>query len=64
MSGWGCRHQYEEQCLRMHKPCKPGMPGCVLHGKVCFIADVDVSAHTPIPRPSKSGKGRRSKRGG
>jgi hypothetical protein len=41
MSGWGCRHQYEEQCLRMRKECKPGMPGCVLRGKVQFIKDVE-----------------------
>jgi hypothetical protein len=41
MSGWGCRHQYEEQCLRMRKECKPGMPGCVLRGKVQFIRDVE-----------------------
>lgn len=41
MSGWGCRHQYEDQCLRMRKECKPGMPGCVLRGKVRFIHEVE-----------------------
>lgn len=41
MSGWGCRHQHEEQCLRMRKECKPGMPGCVLRGKVRFIDEVE-----------------------
>ncbi len=46
MSGWGCRYQYEDQCLRLRKECKPGMPGCVLYGKVVFIDDVK-------PRPSR-----------
>jgi hypothetical protein len=40
VSGWGCRHQYEEQCLRLLKECKPGMPGCVLFGKVVFIDEL------------------------
>jgi hypothetical protein len=41
MSGWGCRHQYEDQCLRLRKECKPGVPGCVLHGKVTFIHAIE-----------------------
>jgi hypothetical protein len=41
MSGWGCRYQLDDQCLLLRKECKPGIPGCVLYKKVCFIADVE-----------------------
>lgn len=41
MSGWGCRYQYDEQCLRLRKECRPGMPGCVLYGKVTFARDLE-----------------------
>ena len=40
MSGWGCRHQLDEQCLLLRKECKPGRPGCVLYRKVRFIAEL------------------------
>ena len=39
MSGWGCRYQLDDQCLLLRKECKPGIPGCVLYKKVCFIKD-------------------------
>jgi len=48
MSGWGCRYQYDEQCLRLRKECKPGRPGCVLQGKVTFARDLEAK-----PKPSK-----------
>jgi hypothetical protein len=65
MSGWGCRYQFEDQCLRFGKPCKPGMPGCVLHGKVRFISDLEAEAlQKKPPRVSPARKGRRAKRDG
>jgi len=27
-----------ECCMRLSKPCVPGQPGCVLHGKVEVLA--------------------------
>lgn len=44
MSGWGCRYQVDEDCILLRRPCQPGMPGCVLYKKVCFIRDVDTAA--------------------
>jgi hypothetical protein len=49
MSGWGCRYQYDQQCLRLRKECKPGRPGCVLQGKVTFARDLEAK-----PKPSKA----------
>jgi hypothetical protein len=41
MSGWGCRHQLDDQCLLLRKECKPGIPGCVLYRKVRFISEIE-----------------------
>ncbi len=43
VSGWGCRHELDEQCLLLRKECKPGMPGCVLYRKVRFIAELEAA---------------------
>jgi hypothetical protein len=55
MSGWGCRYQVDDpcllQCLLLRKECKPGIPGCVLYKKVCFIADVE---QPPLSTPRAS----------
>lgn len=56
MSGWGCRYQVNEDCVLLHKPCKPGIPGCVLYKKVCFIRDVEPAAKRTKPSTSKVGK--------
>jgi hypothetical protein len=40
MSGWSCRHQSGEECLKVGVPCRPGMRGCVLIGRVVFADDV------------------------
>jgi len=63
MSGWGCRHQCQDQCLRLRKECKPGVPGCVLHGKVTFIHALEperarVPKRAAKPRP-EAGRKRR-----
>jgi len=44
MSGWGCRYQVNDDCVLLRRPCTPGVPGCVLYGKVCFIRDVDAAS--------------------
>jgi hypothetical protein len=49
MSGWGCRYQYNEQCLRLRMECRPGQPGCILHGKVTFLRDLEAQ-----PKPAKA----------
>lgn len=43
------------QCLRLHKECKPGIPGCVLNKKVQFIADV---AQPPSKRATREAANR------
>ncbi|MCC6443675.1 MAG: hypothetical protein IT210_09505 [Armatimonadetes bacterium] len=40
MSGWGCNHEVNGYCQRLKRACDPGIPGCVLYGKVIF-ADPD-----------------------
>jgi hypothetical protein len=47
VSGWGCRHELDDQCVLLRKPCKPGMPGCVLYRKVRFIAELEAAAPPP-----------------
>jgi hypothetical protein len=63
MSGWGCRYQVDEQCLRLLRECRPGQPGCVLHGKVTFLRDLEAQ---PKPEtaiaPKKSAGPRPRKR--
>jgi hypothetical protein len=61
MSGWGCRHQVDEQCLLLRKECKPGMPGCVLYRKVTFLKDVE-QRPKQRPKPKPAAKPRKSKR--
>lgn len=36
MSGWGCRYQVGDDCLKLGSSCRPGTRGCVLDGKVVF----------------------------
>lgn len=37
MGGWGCPHNANDICLRVeHRPCDPGMKGCVLSGRFLF----------------------------
>jgi hypothetical protein len=63
MSGWGCRYQLDEKCRRLRKECKPGMPGCVLYGKVLFISDVPSAPvkKPPLPKAHKRTKRRSAK---
>jgi len=37
MSGWGCYHEVDGYCERLKRDCDPGIPGCVLYGKVVFV---------------------------
>lgn len=53
MSGWGCRFEYDDQCLRLRKDCKPGRPGCVLDGKVTFARDLEPAAQRPAKATKK-----------
>ena len=53
MSGWGCRHQVDDRCLLLRKECKPGMPGCVLYGKVLFISEVEEKVAKKKPKAKK-----------
>jgi hypothetical protein len=50
MSGWGCRHQVDDRCLLLRKECKPGIRGCVLHGKVRFISEVERDAAEKVAK--------------
>jgi hypothetical protein len=59
MSGWGCRHQLDDRCLLLRKECKPGVPGCVLHGKVLFIDDLTRDAPKRVPRKPKPRRARK-----
>lgn len=34
MGGWGCPHEVNEFCKRLKGPCRPGLRGCILYGKV------------------------------
>jgi hypothetical protein len=43
----------------MRKECHPGMPGCVLRGKVVFISEVE---HKPSKRPAMASKKPSAKR--
>lgn len=44
MSAWGCPHDVEGICHRVHGAvCSPGMRGCVLEGRVRF-ADPGMNA--------------------
>jgi hypothetical protein len=37
MSGWSCKFEVNETCLRLDGAyCRPGMKGCILHGQVTF----------------------------
>jgi hypothetical protein len=37
MGGWGCPHEAEGLCQRVHnRPCDPGMKGCILAGRFVF----------------------------
>jgi hypothetical protein len=37
MSGWGCPHEANGQCMRvLGRACDPGMKGCVLFGRFVF----------------------------
>jgi hypothetical protein len=56
MSGWGCRHQLDDRCLLLRKECKPGIPGCVLYGKVLFIDDLTRDAPKRAPRKRRARK--------
>ncbi len=46
MSGWGCPHENSGACERLHKPCDPGMRGCILHGRFTF-ANPDKNRRRP-----------------
>ncbi|MCZ7525655.1 MAG: hypothetical protein M5U14_04265 [Acidimicrobiia bacterium] len=35
-STWGCPHEDAGACRRLGRECDPGLPGCVLHGRVEF----------------------------
>jgi hypothetical protein len=36
-SAWGCPHEVDGQCMKVkHRPCNPGMKGCVLYGRFAF----------------------------
>ncbi len=47
MSGWGCPHELNEQCKRLKRPCRPGLKGCILYGKVTLREEE--------PAPEKAG---------
>ncbi len=63
MAGWGCPHEDEGWCRRLNRDCEPGIPGCVLRGRVHFAdspdkdptpaevqrAEVRISKHRPVP---------------
>jgi len=35
--GWGCPHETDGACSRVgHRPCDPGMKGCILAGRFRF----------------------------
>ena len=37
MSNWGCPHEVNEKCtIAEERPCKPGIRGCILHGRFTF----------------------------
>ena len=37
MSGWSCQYDMNGICDRVDSAtCRPGMKGCILHGKVTF----------------------------
>ena len=49
MSGWGCPHEDQGNCLRLKgRPCDPGIKGCVLHGRFRF-ADENKNRRRPEP---------------
>jgi len=51
MSGWGCRYQVGDRCFRLDLECRPGIKGCVLHGKVTFTNPREEPA-TPGKKPT------------
>ncbi len=34
MGGWGCPYEVNFFCRRLKQECDPGVPGCVLYGRV------------------------------
>jgi hypothetical protein len=61
MSGWGCRYQVDDRCLRLRLECRPGQPGCVLHGRVTFLRDLEAQPK-PATAPKKPAGPRARKR--
>lgn len=54
MASFSCpKYDFQaDACMRLSKPCVPGQPGCVLHGKV------EIAQDRPRAQPKRS---RRSK---
>ncbi len=52
MSGWGCPYEVNGICDRVDGAyCRPGMKGCILHGKVEFHDGIIPS---PVWPPGRS----------
>lgn len=34
MGGWGCPYEVRCYCRRLKRDCDPGIPGCVLYGRI------------------------------
>jgi len=60
LSSWSCSHEVDGLCRKVAGAyCRPGMRGCVLHGKVAFQDGV-----VPGPEwPPGEGPRRRADRG-
>ena len=63
MSGWSCRYQSGEECLKVGAVCKPGMRGCVLIGRVVFADDVARIQSARRAKPHARRKLSRAKQG-
>ena len=52
MSGWSCKFEENETCLRVDGAnCRPGMKGCILQGQVTFHDGITPSPTWPPGHP-------------
>lgn len=56
MSGWGCPHFINEECVLLKGECNPGQKGCVLFGMVTFSNPENPSNEAVKRREEKAQK--------
>jgi hypothetical protein len=56
MAGWSyCPYEQNFHCKRIKRDCDPGVPGCILYGR---IERDDLAYKPPVPLQRRPGKKR------